>query len=518
MSEYSFRTPTFLFLLLPYLLSGQPAPLDTSFGIGGIVNFQYGFSSLLQAVKLLPDGKILISGVTNSGIYLARFNPDGSLDNTFGTGGVSPTLIENVSPHTALAIQSDNKIISVGQVIDVASPFQYRVFGVMRFHPDGTLDPTFGQSGVTTARIGNYAAPNIVTLQPDGKILVLGQANIGTGLRFAWARFYPDGKIDSTFSDNGITTFPTPGSGLPTCISILPDGKILTGGTEVGSDPGAKFLICRLLPNGVVDSTFGVNGKFDYWFGGYFEVISDFEVLPNGQILAGGWVGPTADGSFALLRLNANGGLDPSFGNNGLVTMNASEVSNISALDLLPNGKIVATGVGYNSSVAGDVAYVMRLHPDGSFDNSFNGIGLGTVSTGDAAGGDAQIIQPDGKILIGGFYYPMGGEQPQIMLARVLNEESSATSAPTLIRQCSISPNPFEGWVTLRYELEQAVPIGIKIYDMLGRCVQTVSEPTLRPAGEQIHRFDLTLLGSGIYRIAIESPQGTTSVSISRSR
>lgn len=509
-----------LLLIIPVLLSGQPAPLDPNFGVAGIVNFQYDFGSLLNDTKLLPDGKILIAGGGTNGSYLARFAPDGSVDNTFGVGGVSQIFIENVSPHAALAIQTDNKIISVGQVIDVASPFQFRLFGAVRFHPDGSLDSTFGQAGVSKVQIGSYAVPNIVTLQPDGKILALGQANIGSGLRFAWARFHPDGKIDSTFSDNGVTTFPTSGAGLPTCIAVLPDGKILSGGTEVGSNPGAKFLMCRLHPNGVVDSTFGVNGKFDYWFGDYFEVISDMQVLPNGKILAGGWVGPTTDGSFALIRLNANGSLDPTFGTNGLVKIKLNMENSISAIDVLSDGKIVFSGTGFDNFGMNPnppyETFVIRLNPNGTLDQSFNGTGIGTITTGDAAGSGEQIIQPDGKILIGGFYYPVGGQASQIMLARVLNAGVNGTSAPIPVKDCSVAPNPTNGLAFLHFALERPVPIGIKIYDLLGRCVQTISEPKNFPAGENTIQLDISQLPSGHYEVLLESPIGATTVQLVR--
>ncbi|MFN0214873.1 MAG: T9SS type A sorting domain-containing protein [Saprospiraceae bacterium] len=505
---------TFFFLLNPWALSGQPAPLDSTFGINGIVSFQYGFSSLLRDMELLPDGKILIAGGSPSEIYLARFNPDGSMDNSFGVNGISVNAVtENVAPHGDLVVQPDGKIISIGEAIDIASPFQTRMFAVFRYNPNGVLDSTFGQSGMVTTKFSQfYASGFIGALQPDGKILAVGQANLGSGLRFAWARYHPEGKIDSTFSDNGYTTLPTGGNGLPTCTVVLADGKILTGGTEVIN--GTRFLINRLLPNGIVDSTFGVNGKFSEWFGNYYEVVQSMAILPDGKILGAGWVGGGPGGGAVFFRLSPNGSLDPTFGNNGLLIINSGGVSTNNEIDLMPNGKIVATGAGHSPSVGADVAYVMRFHPNGSFDNSFNSTGLGTIIAGTATGGDNQIIQPDGKILISGYYYPSDTLPPQIMLARVLNDGLNAAHAPTFIRQCSISPNPSKGLVTLRYEIERPLDISIKIYDMSGRCALTVVTQKNCPTGENIEYFDTSRLPSGHYQIMIESQLGATSLQL----
>lgn len=505
-------------LLLGGSLSAQPAPLDSAFGLNGIVQFPYGFSNNLRDMELLPDGKILLAGGTTDSVYLARFRADGSLDPGFGTQGILPFFSDTVGYHNDLIQLPDGKFISIGQSQDFASPFQTPLFAVARLHADGSLDPTFGQSGITTTRFGNFGAfSQFGALQSDGKILAVGQA-YESGLHYAWARYHPDGKIDSSFSENGITILPTAGTGVPSCIAILPDGKILTGGTEVGGNPYARFLLCRLLPNGNLDPAFGINGVFSQWFGHYYETISGLAVLPDGKILLAGWVGENTDGEFALLRLEANGTPDMTFGNGGLKTFSLGHENILTQIDALQNGEFIASGTFTETSSTGSVApyqaVVFRFLADGTLDTRFNGTGTGALRIGAAAGLSGQIIQPDGKVLTGGFFYETDTTPPHIFLARVLNENLNATTVPAGLEHISVSPNPTTGLAVLQFTIARATTLRIMLLDAAQGCIKALQPAAWTPAGTHTRSFDISQLPAGTYYVALEGAGGVSVLSL----
>src|SRR5262249_9328805 len=179
---------------------------DDTFGQGGrvITTFPNG-SSEVGGLALQPDGKILAAGRSARGFALARYLDDGSLDLAFGEGGTVTTSFgpNRGSDASALALQDDGKIVVAGTAGGSPSFVDYD-FALARYNTDGTLDESFGVGGLVTTGFGSsYDIAYSVVLQPDGRIVAAGQATINGYRRFALARYHPDGNLDYSFGLSG---------------------------------------------------------------------------------------------------------------------------------------------------------------------------------------------------------------------------------------------------------------------------------------------------------------------------
>ena len=361
--------------------------LDPSFGVGGkvVTDFDNGSTDEASAIALQPDGKIILAGET-FGIFgtrfaLMRYNPDGSLDASFGNGGKVATDFEvfpNLAEATALALQPDGKIIAAGVVFDVDTRFN---FALARYNPDGSLDPSFGNGGkVITDFDDTNDTIRDVLIQPDDKIVAAGASDKNVRGDFGLARYNPDGSLDSTFGVGGkvVTDLDGPEE-QANCIALQPDGKIVAGGSTFTEDIG----LARYNPDGSLDSTFGMGGivltPLDDFFGS--EEARDIVLQPDGKIVvAGGAVafGPQLP-DYRLLRYNANGSLDAGFGAGGIVTTDFSgNTDQAQAIALQSDGKIIVAGsastligganFGLARYIGGPVAFDLCLQDDGNRD------------------------------------------------------------------------------------------------------------------------------------------------------
>ena len=306
---------------------------DASFGSGGTVITE--FSNGAAALALQPDGKIVVAGGTRVtfpapvDFALARYNPDGALDATFGSGGKVVTDFGGANEGAkALAVQPDGKIVMAGTSSDGAlSSFK---FAVARYNPDGSLDSTFGAGGKVTTSFGGFTRAFALALQPDGKIVVAGQALSQVAL----ARYNSDGTLDATFGSGGRATGVV--SGIAFAVALQLDGKIVVAG---------EFL-ARYSSSGHLDPTFGSGGVVPVSFGG--RSASAVAIQVDGKIMAGGETSssiPSGGDDFALARYNVDGTLDATFGSGGrVVTDFGSMDEEIRALALQPDGKIVVVG------------------------------------------------------------------------------------------------------------------------------------------------------------------------------
>ena len=229
----------------------RPGDLDPTFGSGGKVTTDFGGGSdVAIGVALQPDGKIVAAGTTStpgvggfSDFALARYNSDGSLDATFGSGGKVTTDFGGGAE--AVALQPDGKIVAAGSASPGATIFSD--FALARYNPDGSLDATFGSGGkVTTEFTGNFDQANAVALQPNGKIVAAGTANTGTTLEFALVRYKKHGGLDPSFGSGGKVTTDFTGSNDVACgVALQPDRKIVAVG-HAGT-ANSDFALARYL-------------------------------------------------------------------------------------------------------------------------------------------------------------------------------------------------------------------------------------------------------------------------------
>jgi uncharacterized delta-60 repeat protein len=187
----------------------QSGTLDASFGTGGTVTTDFaGSGDGAAAIAVQPDGKLVAAGgATINGqidFALARYNSNGTLDTSFGTGGrVTTDFGGRYERATSVAVQWDGKIVVAGgAVINV-----YNDFALARYHSDGTLDTNFGTGGKVITNFGEVSAQAYsVAVLPDGKIVVAGEANIDGGDDFALVRYTSNGTLDDNFGTGGKVT------------------------------------------------------------------------------------------------------------------------------------------------------------------------------------------------------------------------------------------------------------------------------------------------------------------------
>ncbi len=410
---------------VPYLTRlNTDGTLDPSFSQTGT-----GLSSVVTAIAVQSDGKILVGGAFtdyngSSRIRLARLNSNGTLDGSLtltGTGFNSTVL--------SLAVQPDGKIIVGGDftTYNVTS----RNF-IARLNADGTLDATF------VVGTGFNLDVSSLVLQPDGKVLAAGtysqyQSVAVRGL----VRLNSDGSRDSSFVPNGVggnafsvarrsdgsvavggdftsygtsaapylAFFDSAGSfvaqstqntvapnGRVEAVATQPDGKTLLGGAFTAFDGASAPYLMRLNADGSRDPSFSLTGT------GFDLGVLRIAIQPDGKIVVGGYF-TSYNGTArpAVARLNGDGSLDTSF-----VQTGTGLNSWVYALDIQPDGKVLVGGIfnSYNGTARSSIA---RLNADGSLDTSF------VVGTGLNSAPTTIKVQPDGKILVAGYFSQYNG-------------------------------------------------------------------------------------------------------------
>jgi uncharacterized delta-60 repeat protein len=450
------------------------------------------------------------------------------LDPTFGTGGlalvdlqastsgkVKPLVIE------ASVQQSDGKVIIVGEGnMSLSSGMM-----LVRYNADGTLDTTFGSSGVAIAPFKTFSEATSVAIAPGGKIVVGGFAvriglNEGTTSTFALARFNANGTLDTSFGTNGMTTTAFPGVGSAVqAIAVQPDGKIVAVGSGASSvdlvqstiSTDSGFAAARYNIDGSLDTSFGTGGRVTTSFAGSAGVDPTAIALQsNGAIVAVGLGYLGTNQGIAVARYTASGALDPSFNGSGttflpVMPINPSLPSQlgavIGAVAIQADGKIVASdGIGAATVFAGGalsfppVPSVARLNTNGSLDTSFGSKGLATVGLGadGGIGASTLTIQPNGQILAGGYY--AGANSSSVGLFR-LNPNGLADTAfgvggsiVTVLGNSSFpAPAVLGIYPTstgqLLVAVDQQSPTTSNLWSGLARYGLVVTAPTYNPAG-----------------------------------
>jgi uncharacterized delta-60 repeat protein len=400
----------------------SPGDLDPTFGQGGLVTTSFPDVSLVnssaQSVAVQPDGRLVVAGHTGRDyrsyrIGLARYNSDGILDSSFGTGGLVVTYLP-VGPNSAtidnVLLQTDGRILVVGyDIIDPGSKYP-AIRGVLaRYNSDGSPDLSFGGTGVvvTTRSPGQSLGSSVAALQSDGRILVAVQDSSN----LAVARYNSDGGVDSSFGTAGLatTSFADFPRAYTTNLALQPDGDIVVAGDAYTSST-ALVALTRFHPDGSVDTSFGVGGRVATAFPDTpVQAVNSVAVQADGRILVAGSASSSSEDLFALARYDSNGSVDSSFGTGGLATTSFGiRYEGAHSLALQPNGRIVAVGYLYGNDGTRPPFALARYDADGSLDDSFGDGGQVTTDVGIAGGASAAgvAIQPDGRIVVVGSAVP----------------------------------------------------------------------------------------------------------------
>jgi uncharacterized delta-60 repeat protein len=344
------------------------ARLNTDGSIDAAFNIGTGANGTVNAIAVQVDGKIVVggnftvyNGVANN--YVVRLNTDGTLDVTFTIGTGADNFIKSI------AIQSDSKIIVGGAFTNYNGVSQNRI---ARLNTNGTLDASLS---IGTGANGNV---NTISIQLDGKLIIGGQFTTynGVGKNYL-ARIDAGGVIDATFNI---------GTGTNSYVhstAIQTDGKIIVVGDFTSYNGTTQKMIVRLNTNATIDATFNIGT-------GTNNIVYTTAIQTDGKVIIGGTMfsynGITTN---YIARINTNGALDVSFNE-------VSGVNNqVNASAVQTDGRIIVGGAF--TSYNGITKYnIVRLNTDGTLDNTFLASGIGWVYS--------LAIQPDGKIIVGGYY------------------------------------------------------------------------------------------------------------------
>jgi uncharacterized delta-60 repeat protein len=393
---------------LAVTVRGQPGSVDTSFGSSnGPVETALGTGEdSAEALAVQSDGKIIVAGrtVTTQGTTfgLVRYDRDGSLDTAFGTGGKATTQMGTLnSAIYALALQSDGKILAAGAA-DFGATASGLDFAVARYNPDGSLDATFGTGGKVTTDFGLSKADSAyaILLQADGKILVGGETDqVTTGLDFALARYNQDGSLDATFGTGGKVTTAIKSAAGRDVIFSLGEQRVGDQVRIVAAGGDGDFILARYTSAGTLDTSFGTAGKIDRVFTSSIGSARGLAVTADAKLVVVGH----NNHDFSLVRLTDTGTLDTGFGAAGKVVTQVSTTNwdEAQAVALQPDGKIVVGGWVYTGgSSAGDFA-VVRYDSAGALDPSFGAGGKVTTAVASGTKDDtahAVALQTDDRV------------------------------------------------------------------------------------------------------------------------
>jgi uncharacterized delta-60 repeat protein len=390
----------------------QDGSLDPAFGTGGKVLTDFGtVNDQANGMAIQSDGKIVVAGDNLRDALVARYQPDGSLDPSFASGVVTAGLAGSYRARS-LAIQRDGRIIVAGAFLPEGASIFNEIL-IMRFLGDGTLDPTFGSGGVVTTPGGSAVG---VAVQGDGKIVVAGLLQTSfeecspmdpCGVAIVLARYNQDGSLDASFGGGGIVTTGRPGETNETHgMALQADGKIVVVGARPTASESPKvvadFLVHRYNSDGTLDASFGDGGEVvtDY---GTYGVAGAAVLQVDGRIVVSGGlraIGAEDGLEFAIARYNTDGALDVPFGDGGKVFVDVDGASFAEALTVQANGDIVAAGYGGDDTRGFVLVRVMGTRPLPS-----GPVGLVDPSTG------TWYLRDEWGV-VDSFYYGNPGDAP----------------------------------------------------------------------------------------------------------
>ena len=350
------------------------AETDSGGLIGGVLS-----------IALQPDGKVLIAGGfttvnATDRMLIARLNADGSLDSGFTPGTGAFLTIGAVA--NSVAVQPDGKVLIGGFFTTVNGTARY---GLARLNADGGIDTSFNPDTGTNRQVKSIA------VQADGKVLIGGSFYTpSTGVRANVIRLNTNGSVDSSFNQ-GIG----PNSGVR-FLAAQADGKVLIVGEFTTVNNISRNFVARLNANGTLDNSFDPGTGANYF-------VDTVVLQPDGKaVIAGQFASVNGAVRTGIARLNVNGSPDSSFIPGAGVFTSFSSGASVNSLAAQPDGKVLIGGFFYTINGASHNS-IARLNADGSLDSSFN---PGTDANGQIY---ALSVQPDGKVLIGGFFYAVNG-------------------------------------------------------------------------------------------------------------
>lgn len=464
--------------LLAAAAHAQPGTLDTSFGTNGETLHSLGSPfDLIWDLAVQPDDKIVVVGsvaATGVGAYqdavIARFTADGMLDSTFGTNGVVIwTGTGGNDRLRSVDIDADGKVVVAGET--QVNGGESQMF-IIRLMPDGSFDNTFSGDGVLTRpwsvyNDGSYARDVFCT--DDGGILVGGYEHFNISMpyndRVSFWKCTNSGAIPGNFGGTATGTtftdlFNNDLDDEGNAMAVRADGSLVVGAAAlVGTDERMGYATFN--PDG---SHLANNYETSHDFTTFNDRANAIVLLPDERCVLAG----PAGGHGGLMCVMPNGTPDMGFGNAGKVTVQLGTNSTTLYDGMLqPWDKVLITGA--MTSVAADYLYVARYNNDGTPDVNFGSGGVAQHVVGGLFGeGRAIGLQSDGRIVVGGVFYP--GSGTDMFLVRFKNDVALGQAPPSPATALHASPSPFAQSLTV---VGTAAGGTLTLVDALGRTVLT---------------------------------------------
>jgi uncharacterized delta-60 repeat protein len=389
--------------------------------IGSVAIFSAsGTANGARAGALNPDGSLILAGFGNAGgtSVLARVATGGDVDGTFGSGGLA---VYDFNDHLndelhAIVRMSDGRYAACGQIGGTGTGTD---FLTARFASNAALDGSFDFSGfvqTTYLSSGSGAALvdvcNAVAVQADGKIVTAGYTAETGPEHVAVIRYNADGTPDGNFGSGGKLDINASVSPTVDCsaqaVLIQPDNKILVAGNAEGPS-NQDFLVIRLNADGTLDQTFGDHGIARNSIGG-FDIANAMVLQPDGRIVLAG----QSDSDFALVRYTSNGVLDATFGTGGVVKTPVGPGQDVAyGLVRMPWGRYVAVGTArISTSAQGNDIAAVSYNEDGSLDNYFGDGGKRMQAVAGASGPPDEVLNGTLVDLVNGRLWGFGYGTP----------------------------------------------------------------------------------------------------------
>ena len=353
----------------------NPAAVDSKFAGDGVFNIAMGGNQIPDHTALQGDGKIVVAGSADGGVFVLRLTPYGDLDTTFGGNGVVNIA---VGPSVRdLLVQPDGKLVLVTTVFSSVGAGTAEATAVVRLLPSGQTDPTFGTAGVV--RIDRELF-NAIAMQSSSRLVLVGGGSGDMRVR----RLLPDGLYDLTFGSTGTRLINLGGDDYATSVRVEADDDLVIAGATRDQGIG-NFAVARLGPGGALDPTFGTAGSLQIDLG-RDDAAMDIELLAGGRIVVGGFSRSGNDADLALVRLLEGGGLDATFNptatptasnGNGRLTISYAASDGYRGVARQEDGRLLLAG--YEGS---QIMTVTRVLADGALDGDFGASGTARFDRG----------------------------------------------------------------------------------------------------------------------------------------
>lgn len=448
---------------------------------------------------------------------LVKYQADGSLDASFANGGKLdygfPGQVNDFL--SDLHMRPDGRLIACGST-DNLTDFIRRI-GLLQLNPDGTLDNTFGTNGASVLIHPDSVSMSVpsMVLQPDGKAVMCGALSVSPQ-EFLLVRVNSDGSLDPSFGIGGVSSFSAlPNGSIAWDVEILPNGNYMIAGQAIDMNVDQHTLLAMILPSGQLETTFGNSGILVENFGDQEQYYS-VKTHNGTHILCAGYNEMNGNRDGVIRRYDMNGNLDLTFGINGTVALDYLGFKD-DAFDLVvqPDGKILVALEGEDATQEDDFVCV-RLLANGQPDPTFGVNGWSAEAT--AVDEDAYSVALDvnGKILIAGTYDDNASLTGLDGLVKRLESglNLGISSLPE-IRLSDPYPNPSDHFINIEFAINESQPTRIDLLDQHGKVVWMF--PMVAETAPGNNRRSLQLprhLANGEYFLRVQTAAGTSSKAI----